>query len=93
MPTALRYRQSILWLLVIVVVLIVAFFITPQHAIGTDPGQGNVLVQRTVNTTGTNNVPPNEATPSVGFNSYFCTPVPRGNKDKGRQQATFDVRY
>lgn len=52
----------------------------PQKEIGTDPAQGNVLVQRMVNTSGQDNVPQPEVTPGMGLNTILCTQAPESPK-------------
>lgn len=51
--------------------------IIPQNEIGTDPAQGNVLVNRMVDTSGQTNVPVGQATPGVGLDTSVCTWAPQ----------------
>lgn len=44
----------------------------PQAEIGTDPGQGNVLVQRTVDTSGRASGPMASHTPGLGLDATIC---------------------
>ena len=54
----------------------------PQAQIGTDPAQGNVLVQRMVDTAGNDGPLAGEFTPGMGLDAHLCThpPVKPGEK-------------
>jgi hypothetical protein len=51
--------------------------IVPQKAIGTDPAQGNVLVQRIVDISGENDAARSDASPGMGLDTPLCTHPPQ----------------
>jgi len=47
--------------------------IIPHNEIGTDTAQGNVLLNRTVDTSGRANVPASDVTPGIGLGTNICS--------------------
>jgi len=60
----------------------------PHHQIGTDPAQGHILVNRTVNTAGNAEGPVAEHTPGMGINAPACTHNPNQVNAEPSQEST-----